>query len=430
MAAARIAGISAAFVVVMAARAAIAVTLAPHPEVRGVDLTTVDVRPDGGAWTSAVWDALDTTPRPPGSYGLRLHIDGGKDGATLQVPPCAGRGIVQSDGIATPASAGPLLLGIGPGAHEVLVAVKVSSYERRIACGERPRVGSVVTTREGLGLLEFASPYGPRGGGQAVVFVPRGPRHAPSPERCSSVYTPGTAPCGRTPPTRSSCARRSARDVVLLMPQRPGQLALHRARGGRGHARDRRAGRGRARSTTRRVSIWGASMGGAGATTDRRSTTPTGSRPSRASSATRSTTSATYVRVDPAATSAAAHLVNALDVVDNARNVPVWLVHGEDDATSPIGQSEMLAEAMRAARVSRPLRPGAAHGARGRARGAVPRRGRGPRADDAGADSLTRVSYTSVRPWDSGAYGVRLVQSRRTRRRAASTWSCATTACT
>ena len=53
----------------------------------------------------------------------------------------------------------------------------------------------------------------------------------------------------------------------------------------------------------------------------------------------------TYVRsilVDEAH----AHRVNALDVVDNARNLPVWLIHGTNDATSPIRQSEILASAM------------------------------------------------------------------------------------
>jgi hypothetical protein len=99
MIAARIAGISAACAILTAARGALAVTLAPHPEVRGVDLTTVDVRPDGGAWQSVAWDGLDTTPRDPGGYELRLQVDGGKDGATLQVPPCAGRGVVQTDGV-------------------------------------------------------------------------------------------------------------------------------------------------------------------------------------------------------------------------------------------------------------------------------------------------------------------------------------------
>jgi hypothetical protein len=111
MIAARIAGIAAACAILGVVRESRAVSLAAHPDVRGVDVTTADVRPDGGAWQAVSWDDLDTTRREPGAYDVRLRVDGGKDGATLQIPPCAGRGIVKRDGIATPASAGPLLLG-------------------------------------------------------------------------------------------------------------------------------------------------------------------------------------------------------------------------------------------------------------------------------------------------------------------------------
>jgi pimeloyl-ACP methyl ester carboxylesterase len=409
MIAARIAGISAACAILTAARGALAVTLAPHPEVRGVDLTTVDVRPDGGAWQSVAWDGLDTTPRDPGGYELRLQVDGGKDGATLQVPPCAGRGVVQTDGVATPASVGPLLLGIGPGAHEVLVAVKVSPYERRIACGERPRVGSVAATREGLGLLELASPYGARGGGQAVVFVPRG-HDSTKP----GVLLVGLHPWNGTMWTYASYSQllheAQARDVVVLLPSGLGN-SLYTADAEDEAMRAIDALGEVVAVDATAVSIWGASMGGAGATTvafhhpDRFATVTSFFGDSKYDVT-------TYVRSilpdDPAA-----HMVNALDVVDNAAHLPVWLVHGEVDATSPIRQSRMLADAMRARGF--PVRfdwvPHMGHA------GALVARFLSEvvvRAQTTRVPPVTRVSYTSVRPWDTGAYGVHLVRSRRT----------------
>ena len=105
---------------------------------------------------------------------------------------------------------------------------------------------------------------------------------------------------------------------------------------------------------------------------------------------------------------AAAHAVNALDVVDNARNLPVWLIHGEDDATSPIRQSEMLASAMQergfAVRFDRV--PGFGHAGALVARflpevvaiAAAARANRTP----------SRVTYRSVNPSEAEAYGLRI----------------------
>jgi dienelactone hydrolase len=92
------------------------------------------------------------------------------------------------------------------------------------------------------------------------------------------------------------------------------------------------------------VSIWGASMGGAGATTI------AFHQPDRFVAVTSffgdsSYDLSTYVRAI-LHDQRAAHQVNALDVVDNARYLPVRLIHGEDDATSPIRQSEILADAL------------------------------------------------------------------------------------
>jgi hypothetical protein len=103
-----------------------------------------------------------------------------------------------------------------------------------------------------------------------------------------------------------------------------------------------------------------------------------------------------------------AHRVNALDVVDNARHAAVWLVHGDADHTSPVRQSELLAEALaqRGFAVRFDRVPGAGH------EGALVTRFL-PRLVALAAsarvpDAFTRVTYRSVRPSDTGAYGVRL----------------------
>jgi hypothetical protein len=98
--------------------------------------------------------------------------------------------------------------------------------------------------------------------------------------------------------------------------------------------------------------------------------------------------------------------VNALDVLENARHLPVLLVHGEDDRTSPIRQSTMLDEAMRRSGFDVELRrvPGkghegplvVAHVRDAVARAAVAVAPRRP----------ARVSFRSVRPGDVSAYGV------------------------
>ena len=102
-----------------------------------------------------------------------------------------------------------------------------------------------------------------------------------------------------------------------------------------------------------------------------------------------------------------AHLVNALDVVDNARNVPVWLIHGEDDRVSPIAQSVILARALgqRGFRVRFDRVPGFGHAGALVARFA---RELVDKASEARApEHPSRVSFRGVRPGDRGAYGVR-----------------------
>jgi hypothetical protein len=158
-----------------------------------------------------------------------------------------------------------------------------------------------------------------------------------------------------------------------------------------------------------RVSIWGASMGGAGATTIGLH------RPDRFAGVTSFFGDAeydlhTYVKsILPSA--AAAHAVNALDVAPNARHVPVWLVHGEADKVSPIAQSVVLDAALRklgyAVRFDR--EPGAGH------EGALVAKHAAEvvvRAAPARApEHPPRVTFQSVRDEDVEAYGVRLVRA-------------------
>jgi pimeloyl-ACP methyl ester carboxylesterase len=378
------------------------------------ELTTVDVRAAGGPWRTAAWDDLSTTPLEPGRYELRLRIvdpegsrsTGAADGAVVQVPVCAGRSGARVDGRSIGEAAGPLVVPLGAGKrdHDVVVFVDVSRYERRIACGERPRSGATTDTNEGLGTLVFDSPRRDRGGGKAVVYVPPG----------HDLRAPGALLVGLHPwnggiwtyaAYQELLREAAARDVILLMPSGLGN-SLYTADAEDEVLRAIDALSSVVAVRPLDVSVWGASMGGAGATTiafhhpDRFAAVTSFFGDSRYDRS-------TYVRsilVDERA----AHAVNALDVVENARNLPVWLVHGEDDATSPILQSAMLADALRergfAVRFDRV--PGIGHS------GALVARFVAQVVDRAATMHAAavpgRVSYRSVRAEDVGAYGLHI----------------------
>jgi len=384
----------------LATRSTSAASLPSHPGVTGAAIDVIEVAgPDGKSETVA-WASLGT-PRRPALYSLRFRAAA----AALLVPHCNGRGRVLVDGkVVDPGTKGRLVLVLAPGEHAVVVEVTVSAYEKRIACGEKLRAGARVSETEGLGVLPTSSPT--RKGRDAVVFVPYGHDVAQP-----SAVLVGAHPWNGSPWTyaayRELLDEAQARDVVLLMPDGLGN-SLYTA-----DAEDEVMGAidalgAAVRVDPQRVSIWGASMGGAGATTigfhhpDRFASVASFFGDSKYDLT-------TYVR-SILGNEAGARKVNAVDVVENARHVPVFLAHGEEDRTSPIAQSTMLFDAMKKRGFAVELErvPGAGHEAplvvarlaRVVARAATARAPVHP----------SRVSYRAVRASDRGAYGVILVR--------------------
>jgi pimeloyl-ACP methyl ester carboxylesterase len=357
-------------------------------------------------------DGVDTprgaleSPRAPGSVMLRWRVDGGHGGRVTEVPTCAGRGAIALDGatVAAP-DAGPVVIPLSAGGHVVSVSVTISGYERRVACGDALRLGAPETVRAGLLRFDFASPHagpGSAGGGHAVVFVPPG-HDATKPGALLVLLHPWNGSVWTYAAYAELLDEAAKRDVVLLMPSGLGNsLYTEPAEDEALRAIDALA---EAVAVDRaRVSIAGASMGGAGATTigfhapDRFASVTSFFGDSKYDLA-------TYVK-GILTSEAAAHRVNALDVVENARSLRVWLIHGEADAVSPIAQSEMLARALqqRGFSIRFDRAPGVGHAGALVARYA---RELVARASEAQVQAHpTRVTYRSVRERDRGAYGV------------------------
>jgi pimeloyl-ACP methyl ester carboxylesterase len=397
--------------------------LPTHPGVVGADIATVEVdgpatktkpdaKVDAGApkpWETAAWDDLGRIARAAGTYTLRFRVNG-VDAVELGV--CAGRRKITIDGVpvATQGPA-PAILRLsdtgGGNGHEITIEVAVSGYEKRIACGAPPRAGAIKQTHDGLSTIAFASPHGAQGGGKALVFVPPG----------HDSTKPGPLLIGAHPwdgsmwtyAAYAELLREAAsKDVVLLMPSGLGN-SLYTASAEEEVMRALDALGAQIAVDPRRISIWGASMGGAGATTiglhrpDRFATITSFFGDSRYDLS-------TYVSAI-LKDEAAAHAVNSLDVVDNARHVPVWLIHGEDDHVSPITQSSMLARALTERHYT--LRfdrvPKAGHEGALVARFLPEIVARA--AEARSPEHPPRVTFRSVRDRDTEAYGVRLVRS-------------------
>ncbi len=384
--------------------------LPAQPSVVGAAVTEVEVGtgPPGahGATEHAPWSTLAATNVPPGSRRLTFPVPAGTE--AVRVPVCAGRQRVLLDDVDVNAKPGPVVVDVPADgrAHRISVELDVSGYEHRVACGEPPRVGARgrEAGQTGLVVIDFASPHAGAGGGHAVVYVP--PDHDP---RRPATLLVGLHPWNGSMWTYAAyeplLAAARANDVVLLFPSGLGN-SLYTAAAEDEVLRAEGALEARLSIDADRITLFGASMGGAGATTigfhhpDRFAAVVSLFGDSRYDLA-------TYVR-GILHDGAGAHLVNALDVVDNARNLPVWLVHGEDDRVSPIAQSAVLARALTAmgSTVRFDRVPGAGHegrvvtdfAARIVEHAATVRRVAAP----------LRVSYWSVRPGDTSAYGVRL----------------------
>ena len=389
------------------------IPLPPRPSVTGAEVTRVESgagsRANAGG-DSVTWSSLAGTDVSPGPRWVSFAVPV-STGAVL-VPWCAGRTHVMLDEKDMQARPGPVVLDVpGDGReHRVSILLDVSGYEHRVACGSAPRVGGRASSREELVPFDFVSPHAAKGGGHAVLYVP--PGHDVS--RPAAVLV-GLHPWNGSMWTYTAyepllVAARAA-DVVLLFPSGLGN-SLYTADAEDEAMRALDALGEHVAVDPDRVTLWGASMGGAGATTigfhhpDRFAAVVSLFGDSRYDLS-------TYVR-GILHDAAGAHRVNALDIVDNARNLPVWLVHGEDDHVSPIAQSAVLDRAMRAMHftVTFDRVPGAGH--EGRVVSQFAKR----IVDDAVAarrvSAPSRVSYWSVRPGDGGAYGIRLTRQHAT----------------
>ncbi|MFO0665632.1 MAG: prolyl oligopeptidase family serine peptidase [Polyangiaceae bacterium] len=329
-------------------------SLARETHVYGPIVSDVSLHNAKGALVKTMpFASLARTELAPGPYEIRMSLPAGD---AVELPPCSGTSRVSASVAGKPVTLpgpGPVVTRVvraASSANEnisVSLRVAVSAYERRIACGYAPRSGAAEETRDGLRELTFDS-HGAgkcRGSctpGKALVFVPRGHDEGKPATLLVGVH-PWNGSIWTYAAYQELLAAAQARDVVLLFPSGLGN-SLYTA-----EAESEVLAAMDALAQTMpidplRVSLWGASMGGAGATTIGFH------HPDRFATITSFFGDAKYdlggyVRgILP--NEAAAHRVNPLDAIENARHVPVWLIHGENDKTSPIRQSELLYAAL------------------------------------------------------------------------------------
>lgn len=379
-------------------------TVAHPPVVSVQEVTTLDVN---GTPTS--WASIDQ-PLEPQDVELRWTFRGEAPRPEVHVPTCAGRRTIRVDGVAVhPKDAGPVQIPVSEGQHVLTVGLTVGAYERRIACGAPLRAYSMaMNLTQGPGLQRIAFPSPHPGGGAAAAFIPWVYREAPA--ALLVMPHPWNGSIWTYAAYAELLDEAEKRGVVLLFPSGLGNsLYTADAEDEVMRAIDALEALPRTKIDPQRISIAGASMGGAGATTIGFH------HPDRFASITSFFGDAkydlkTYVRAI-LHDEAGAHLVNAVDVADNARWVPVWLIHGEEDRVSPIAQSEILERALksRGFQVRFDRVPGFGHSGQLVAKFA---RELVRIASEAHApEHPPRVTYRSVRASDRGAYGVTLARA-------------------
>jgi S-formylglutathione hydrolase FrmB len=379
-----------------------------HSTVRAGEIMDAEIATASGTQRTT-FAALSRTRLEPGPVTLRASAPG--DRTAIEIPPCSHRGAVTIDGTRYAPPPGPFVVRVAPRSepHAIAVEVTVSEYERRVACGDPIRAGNAVDARDGISTLDFASPATDvaRGGGHAVLYVPPG-HDMTKPSALLVGVHPWNGDIWTYAAYSELLAAARQNDVVLVMPSGLGN-SLYTAAPEREVMRAMDAAEHAVAIDPRRVSIWGASMGGQGACTiglhhpDRFAFIASYFGDAKFDLG-------TYVRsILP--TPDAAHRVNPIDVIDNARHVPIWLIHGDADRTSNVHESDELAAALRQrqyeVRYDRPVGRGhegllvAEHVADVVARAAQARVPEHP----------SRVTFRSVRAEDDRAYGVRVVRS-------------------
>jgi hypothetical protein len=352
---------------------------------------------------------LATTALKPATYSVRVH----GEGDALELPPCNVRGAASVDGKAIKIPEfGPAVHAFAKsGAHDVTFEVKVSNYENRIACGFAPRFGTASESRDDWQFVQFDSRNACKSAGctpgLAAAYIPRG----------HDLQKPGAVLLGLHPwngqawtyaAYQELIQAAQDRDVVVLLPSGLGN-SLYIASAEDEAMRALSSLESILSVDPQRVTIFGASMGGAGATTVGLH------RPDKFSHIVSFFGDAkydltTYVR-GLLPTEADAHRVNPLDVIENARNVPVWLIHGDADKVSNVVQSQMLYAALSERNYKVRFDKEAGRGHEGLLVTKYIRTIVELTSMIKAPATPTRASYKSVRKEDLGAYGVKLVRA-------------------
>jgi hypothetical protein len=354
---------------------------------------------------------LATTVLKPATYVVRAR----GEGEAVEFPPCNVRGAATIDGKAQKlAEFGPAISTFPKtGMHDVTFEVKVSNYENRIACGYAPRIGTASESRDDWQFVQFDSPN--RGAcksagctpGLAAAYIPRG-HDLTKPSAVLLGLHPWNGQAWTYAAYQELMQAAQDRDVVVLLPSALGN-SLYTAPAENETMRALAALEGVLAVDPQRVTVFGASMGGAGATTIGLH------RPDKFSHIVSFFGDAkydvsTYVRA-LLPTEADAHRVNPLDVIENARNVPVWLIHGDADKVSNVVQSQMLYAALSERNYKVRFDKEAGRGHEGLLVTKYIRTIVELTSMVKAPAILTRASYKSVRKEDVGAYGVKLVRS-------------------